>query len=54
MSDINGLVWSKREENLNKTWASIFVLLSVEQIIKIIIHNNYFETRFPIMSYFLL
>jgi signal peptidase II len=38
------------EENLDKkTWASIFVLVAIEQIIKIIIYNNFFERQFPIL-----
>nr|MBO2494724.1 signal peptidase II [Clostridia bacterium] len=33
-----------------KTWTSIFALVAVEQIIKIIIYNHFFERRFPILA----
>ena len=33
-----------------KTWASIVVLVAIEQTIKIIINNNFFERRFPILA----
>ena len=32
-----------------KTWASIFTLIAIEQVIKIIIYNNFFERKFPIL-----
>lgn len=32
-----------------KIWASIFVLVGIEQIIKIIINKNFFESRFAIL-----
>lgn len=32
-----------------KTWASIFALVAIEQIIKIIIYKNFLERQFPIL-----
>lgn len=36
-----------------KIWVSIFVLIAFEQIIKIIIYNNFFDGQFPILPPFL-
>jgi len=50
LSVISG-IQAKGEENLNnKIWTSIFGMVAIEQIIKIIIYNNFFERRFPILS----
>ena len=36
-----------------KTWISVFFLITIEQVIKIIINNNFLDKRFPILPPFL-
>lgn len=36
-----------------KTWISVFSLITIEQVIKLIINNNFFDKRFPILPPFL-
>lgn len=36
-----------------KMWLGVFILIAIEQVIKIIINNNFLEKRFPILPPFL-
>lgn len=36
-----------------KTWISVFILITIEQVIKIVINNNFLNKRFPILPPFL-
>lgn len=36
-----------------KTWVSVFFLITIEQVIKIIINNNFFDKRVPILPPFI-
>lgn len=32
-----------------KTWIGVFILITIEQVIKIVINNKFFDKRFPIL-----